>query len=93
MNLQETDRVLTFAAIFDRRKVEEPDVLAWQTMLEDYTEDDCMAAVKEHYSSETRWLMPADVIRIAGLRELIRADRLERGIAPEPLVRNLRSVG
>jgi hypothetical protein len=54
-------RLLTLIAAFDRRTIGETDVEAWHLILADLEPNDCMEAVRAHYMTESRWLMPADV--------------------------------
>lgn len=65
MTKAETARVLTLIAAFDRRTIGEADVEAWYLVLSDLPADDCAAAVREHYTTSTDWLMPAHVRRLA----------------------------
>jgi hypothetical protein len=73
MNRADTAELLALCAAFDRRTVGKADVVAWQKLLAHYAYEDAEAAVNEHYSSEHRWIMPADVIRIV---RRIRAQRI-----------------
>ena len=61
MTKTETAQLLTLIAAFDRRTIGETDVEAWHLIVADLEPEDCMQAVREHYTTETRWLMPADV--------------------------------
>lgn len=61
MTKTETAALLTLIAAFDRRTIGEADVEAWHLIVADLEPTDCMAAVRAHYMTETRWLMPADV--------------------------------
>ena len=61
MNLADTARVLTKISAYDRRTIGEADVAAWHEVLGDLEAGDCLAAVAAYYTTETRWLMPADV--------------------------------
>ena len=74
-------RVLTLAASYDQRTIGEADALAWGKVLGELNTDDAFQAVADHYTRETRRLMPADVIN--GVRR-IRAARLERDPEPPP---------
>ena len=74
MTPSETAEPLAYCAAFDRRTVGRADVAAWQQLLRDVSVDDARDAVTEHYSTETRWLMPADILR--GVRQ-IRAKRID----------------
>lgn len=69
--------VLAKASLFDQTFAT-PDLgiaVAWSEALGDLDKTDAMRAVTEHYASQTRRIMPADVI--AGVRR-IRRDRIER---------------
>lgn len=61
MTRAECARLLALCAAFDRRTVGETDVYAWQSVLEDITFDDGIAAVKAHYAERRDWIMPADI--------------------------------
>jgi hypothetical protein len=61
MTKTETAQLLTLIAAFDRRTIGETDVEAWHLIVADLEPADCMEAVRAHYMTEVRWLMPADV--------------------------------
>jgi hypothetical protein len=61
MTKTETAQLLTLVAAFDRRTIGDADVEAWHLIVADLEPNDCMEAVRSHYMTETRWLMPADV--------------------------------
>jgi hypothetical protein len=61
MTPSQTAELLTFCAAFDRRTIGKADVLAWQTVLTDIDYDAAKQAVTQHYATETRWIMPADI--------------------------------
>lgn len=65
MTKTETAQLLTLIAAFDRRTIGETDVEAWHLIVADLEPDDCMTAVREHYTDSREWLMPADVRRRA----------------------------
>lgn len=71
MTPAETAELLGFCAAFDRRTVGKADVLAWQTVLADLPFDAARQAVIQHYATETRWIMPANI------RNAVRAARAE----------------
>lgn len=81
MNRSETAVLLGIAAAYDQRTVGESDVMAWQELLGDVRAADAVQAVKDHYSTETRRVMPVDVLN--GVRR-IRKDRLDRNPEPPP---------
>ncbi|MEU6057953.1 hypothetical protein [Streptomyces sp. NPDC047097] len=61
MTPAETAELLGFCAAFDRRTIGKTDVLAWQTVLHDVDFEPARQAVAQHYATETRWIMPADI--------------------------------
>lgn len=69
MTPSQTAELLGFCSAFDRRTVGKADVLAWQTVLGDIDYNAARAAVTEHYATETRWIMPADI------RQAVRTNR------------------
>ncbi|MBH1939244.1 hypothetical protein I5Q34_34155 [Streptomyces sp. AV19] len=81
MTPAQTAELLAFCAAFDRRTVGRADVLAWHTVLGNLDFDAARQAVAAHYSSETRWIMPADIITAV---RAVRRDRLERHTEAEP---------
>ena len=81
MTPSQTAELLAFCAAFDRRTLGKADVLAWHTVLEDLEFTEARDAVTQHYRTETRWIMPADI------RATVRAihrDRLERHTEAHP---------
>ena len=78
MNLTQTAQLLTLAAAYDQRTIGEVDVRAWADLLGGVEYADAQQAVKTHYATETRRVMPVDVIR--GARRI--AD--ERGAHVDP---------
>lgn len=100
MNLEETARVLAWAAAFDRRTIGEADVRAWNETVADLDVGDALRAVTRWYRDHTEWLMPA---HLRAAYHEIRADRArearwraaeEKGLAPaqEALARPLASL-
>lgn len=75
MNLEETARVLAWAAAFDRRTIGEADVRAWHETVNDLDVTDALTAVTRWYREHTEWLMPAH-LRTA-VRE-VRSDRARK---------------
>jgi hypothetical protein len=63
MKLDETENLLRFAAAFDARTVNEESIAAWQWILSEEEFSEAMDAATEHYRTESRPLMPADVCR------------------------------
>lgn len=88
MTKAQVAQLLTVIAAFDRRTIGEADVEAWHLILVDLEVEDCLEAVKAHFSTQREWLMPADVRTRAkatarkreGLR---RRTEIERQIAAE----------
>lgn len=100
MNLEETARVLAWAAAFDRRTIGEADVRAWNETVADLDVGDALRAVTRWYRDHTEWLMPA---HLRAAYHEIRADRArearwraaeEKGLPPaqEALARSLGSL-
>lgn len=72
MTPEEAALLLAGAAMFDYRKVEKADALAWHHVLGDLDYDDAIEAVRRHYAESTERLMPAHV------RQGVRAIREDR---------------
>ena len=81
MTIDETIDLLTAAAAFDRRTVGKADAVAWHTVVGDLPLDDCLAAVRGHYTDTTDWLMPAHVRQRV---KAMRRDRIDRAIPAAP---------
>lgn len=82
MTPAETAELLTFCAAFDRRTLGKSDVLAWQPLLANIDFTEARDAVANHYATNTRWIMPADI------RDAVHAthrDRLARHTDPTPI--------
>lgn len=58
----DTGKVLLTIQAFDNRTITEEMTLLWHELLEPYTLQDCVQAVKDHYAESRDWLMPVDVI-------------------------------
>lgn len=86
MTPSETALLLALAAAYDRRTVGEADVYAWHDVLAHVPLDTAKDAVRHHYATSTRFLMPADVNayaeRVREMDEL--AARRRRQIAERP---------
>lgn len=78
MNATEAGALLAFAALYDNRKVSDPDVMAWLKAIGDLPYADCEAAVAAHYGQSTERIMPGHI------RTRVRAARAER-LARTPL--------
>lgn len=61
MTKAEVARLLAMIAAFDRRTIGEADVEAWHLILADLDTNDCANAVRDHYTTQRDWIMPADV--------------------------------
>lgn len=70
MNARETNIVLTRIALLDGRFKRTPEeqaqmAIAWADVLTEVPLDAALAAVTEHYQTEARGIMPADIIAAA----------------------------
>lgn len=65
MTPDETALVLGKAALYDQRRISEPDVFAWHEILADVPYADALAAVVRHYTDNSVRVWPADVLRIS----------------------------
>jgi hypothetical protein len=75
-------KLLGFAAVFDNRKVGDPDIIAWLEAIGDLPFDDAHAAVAAHYRNEPdKRLMPGHVLQ--GVKAMRRA-RIEHEVMPAP---------
>lgn len=81
MNATETGKLLAFAALYDNRKVSDPDVIAWLKAIGDLPYADAEAAVAAHYGTTTERIMPGHIRQ--GVRR-IREERLARTPLPPP---------
>lgn len=70
MNLSQTAELLTAIASYDRRKLGEADVIAWQKLLTDVSLADGIEAVERYYAENTDWMMPAHLRRL--VRDIVR---------------------
>lgn len=81
MNATEAGQLLAFAALYDNRKVSDPDVMAWLKAIGDLPFEDAQAAVAGHYGESTERIMPGHIrTRV----KAIRAERLARTPLPAP---------
>jgi hypothetical protein len=62
MTPAEMARLLGFASTFDGRKVTDETVQAWLLVVGDIGMDVAVEAVRTHYKTQTRWVMPADIV-------------------------------
>jgi hypothetical protein len=81
MNATEAGQLLAFAALYDNRKVSDPDVMAWLKAIGDLPYADCEQAIAGHYGTCTERVMPGHVRERV---KTIRADRLARNPLPAP---------
>ena len=58
----DTGKVLLTIQAFDNRTITEEMTLLWHELLEPYTLQDCIQAVKDHYEESKEWIMPVDII-------------------------------
>lgn len=92
MNLAETSDLLAFIARCDNRRVDDSTVVAWHSIVGEIPFDDALAAVREHFRTREKYLMPVHVVHGADAidrdrrrqaRELREAaERLELESAP-----------
>lgn len=55
--------LLNQAAAYDGREIDRADVIAWHKLVGHFTNAEAERAVEDHYRTETRRLMPADIFR------------------------------
>lgn len=65
MNLADAAILQAKITAYDNRPSSELTDAAWAEALDDVTLTDALDAVRQHYRTETRWIMPADVRRLA----------------------------
>lgn len=63
MTLAETADLLSLAAGIDQRTIGESDVRAWQMLLADIDFAAAANALRDHYRTTTRRVMPADIVQ------------------------------
>lgn len=73
MSPREANVLLTKIALFDGRFKRSPEEQAqmatvWAPVLGDVSLEDAMVAVNDHYASETRGIMPADIVSACPVR-------------------------
>lgn len=68
MTPMEVQELLLEASAFDGRPVTEETVTAWHHILKGFQADQAMAAMRKHYSTEDRRLMPVHVV--SGVKKL-----------------------
>jgi hypothetical protein len=82
VNAIEMGELLAFAALYDNRKVGDPDVIAWLEAIGDLPYPDARSAIAAHYGSEsTERIMPGHIrTRVKAMRR----ERLERNPVAAP---------
>lgn len=78
MTVEEVGKLLGFAALYDSRRVEVPDVMAWHRVVGDLPYADAEEAVAGHYRDSRERIMPADI------RERVDAVRRRRLLENPP---------
>ncbi|MGW3427996.1 hypothetical protein ACWDHW_08565 [Streptomyces melanosporofaciens] len=63
MTLAETADLLSIAAGVDQRTIGEADVRAWQMVLDDIPFANAATALRAHYRSTNRRIMPGDIVQ------------------------------
>lgn len=63
MNPSDTGRVLAKMAAYDSRTVGIADIAAWHEIVGGLDYDDCLTAVRDHYTESRDRCMPADVVK------------------------------
>ena len=82
MNGSECGQLLALMALYDNRKVSDPDVMAWLRVIGDLDYADAEASVYAHYGSVvTERMLPGHVRQ--GVRS-IRGQRIARSVIPAP---------
>lgn len=74
MNIKETAQLLAYISAFDNRNFDHLIAGAWNELLREYDLEECKAAVREHFTESSKWMMPADLI---GRIKEIRRERLK----------------
>lgn len=70
MNATEASQLLALMALYDNRKVADPDIVAWLKVIGDLPYADCEPSVVAHYRESRERIMPADVRqRVAAIRQ------------------------
>lgn len=63
MNRSEVETLLNLAALYDRRSVEDTDVMAWMPLMAEVAFAQAQSAVFAHFRECRYWLTPDDVLR------------------------------
>lgn len=82
MNTADAARLLTAAALYDNRKVDDLAAIAWSKALGPHVNyADALEAISAHYGATSDWLMPAHVNqRVSAMRRA----RVEHKTPPPP---------
>lgn len=75
MNPTEVAALLTVISTYDRRPIAEADVHAWHAAMQDIDYVAARDAVVRHYATETAWVMPAHIRKLAVKASNDRHDR------------------
>lgn len=75
MTPDEAGVLLGMAATVDNRKPDADAAKAWAAMLHGLRLEDCIEAIRDHYTASTEWLMPA---KVRADVKRIRAKRIEK---------------
>lgn len=65
MQVSEVAQLLLWAQGVDNRVPTEASARSWHQLIGHLEFEDALEAVKQHYREEHRWVMPADVLRLA----------------------------
>lgn len=80
MDLAEAAILQAKIVAYDSRNTSSLTDAAWAEALDDVTLPDALEAVRAHYRTQTRWIMPADVRTAV---KAMRRDRLDRAGHPD----------
>lgn len=83
MNIQETAQIIGRIAVYHdnfahglSNEQREQKVVAWHELLNPYSFEDCLAAVKDYFTQESEpWIMPADIITRVEETQMKRLDK------------------
>lgn len=74
--IEETGKLMFAIQAFDNRSLTKEVIKLWHDALQPYSFADCERAVKEHFTSSEKWLLPIDIIkRVKSIRNM-RAQRI-----------------
>jgi len=72
MTLDDITDLLGLCAQYDGRELGDDTAAAWLLLLEDIPAADAASAIREHYRTDRRWIMPADIVAHHETLELAR---------------------